>query len=116
MMSRITLHLKKQAHARRHTEHAWERDAVVLTFTRDRSGSESTGHTRDRSGSSSSGGFDRSPTLARSPQNLCTIHSERSLELPMHEPIGHSQYSGWNYGPGRGYWGHDDNSDIEHRA
>lgn len=107
MMSRITLHLKEQVHSQRHIEHTWERDAVVLSFTRDRSGSESTAHTRDRSGSSSTKGFVRSPTITKPPQSLCTIHSEHSLEIPTDECLGYTLY-GLNYGPGKGYWGGDE--------
>ena len=111
MMSRITLHLKEQADSQGHTLHTSERDTVVLTFARNPSGSESTAHTRYWSGSSTRG-FVRSPTIMK-PQSLCTIYSERSLEMPVQEYTGYTGYTGytqygWNYGPGTGYWGEDE--------
>jgi len=84
MMSRITIHLKKQVNAPSGSGHRYDEAAADVTFSRDRSFSDVMARKR----SSSSGHVDFGITFARPPPsrfNLSTIWSERSsgTQTPM---------------------------------
>jgi len=57
MMSRITIHLKKQLHAPSLASHRYDEGVANLSFSRDRSYSNVMGHNRSRSRSSASTGY-----------------------------------------------------------
>ena len=85
MMSRITIHLKKQVNAPSGAGHRYDEAAADVTFSRDRSFSDVMARKRS---SSSSGHVDFGITFARPPPprfNLSTIWSERSsgMQTPM---------------------------------
>jgi len=86
MMSRITLHLKKQLHSPRPARHRYVEGAHQLSFSRDRPHSDAV--TRSRSHFPSAGGADLGTTFVRPPQvhRLSTIPSARSsiLQTPTH--------------------------------
>jgi hypothetical protein len=85
MMSRITIHLRKQAHAPSAAGHRYDEAAADVTFSRDRSFSDVIARTRSHSWSS--GHADLGITFVRPPpaRFLSTIWSERNsgTQTPM---------------------------------